>query len=185
MAIGGKLRTDCFVSGAGVLTGRIDEMDERTAALDMTEEAVADPCSLVRAFDQPGNIGEHELAALVAYDAEVWMQRGERILGDLRLGGGDERKQRRLAGVGQADDADIGDQLQPEPYPPLLALEARIGAARRTVGGGLEVRVTEAAVAACGETLALAEFGEIGDQRLVIVFEDLRADRDAQHDVAA
>ena len=47
------------------------------------------------------------------------------------------------------------------------------------------MRVAEAAVAALGETLALAELGEIGDQRLVVLLEDLRADRNAEHDVGA
>ena len=56
------------------------------------------------------------------------MERGEGIVGDLRLGGGDGGEQGRLAGIGQADEAGIGDQLQPQPQPALLALLAGIGA---------------------------------------------------------
>ncbi len=47
------------------------------------------------------------------------------------------------------------------------------------------MRVAEAAVPAFSQKLALAEFGEVGDQRLVIVLEYLRADRDAEHHVGA
>ena len=107
---------------------------QRAAALDMAEEAVADTGAFMRAFDQARDVGEHEFAALVADDAEIGMQRREGIVGDLRLGGRDAREESRFAGIRQADDADIGDQLQPQPDPFLLALEARIGAARRLVG---------------------------------------------------
>ena len=68
------------------------------------------------------------------------MQGGERIVGDLRLGMADARQEGRLAGIGQADQAGIGDQLEAQPEPALLARPARIGAARRAVGRGLEVR---------------------------------------------
>ena len=176
-AVGSKLAAHRLVSVARVIAGHVDEMDQRTAALDMAEETVADPRTLVRALDQPRNVGEHELRALVADDAEVRMQRREGIVGDLRLRRGDARKQRGLPGIRQADDADIGDELQPEPNPLLFAFLAGIGAARRAVGGGLEMRVAEAAVPAFGQKLALAELGEVGDQRLVIVLEYLRADR--------
>ena len=85
------------------------------------------------------------------------MQRRERIVGDLRLGGADRGEERRLAGIGQADEAGIGDQLQPQPDPALLACLAGIGVARRLVGGRLEMRVAEAAIAAFGEHEPLAE----------------------------
>src|SRR5690606_25796092 len=45
--------------------------------------------------------------------------------------------------------------------------------------------VAEPAIAAFEQDLALADFGEIGDQRLAIVFEDLGADRDLEDDVGA
>ncbi len=85
------------------------------------------------------------------------MQRGEGIVGDLRLGGGDRGEEGRLAGIGQADQPGIGDQLQPQPDPALLACLAGIGAARRAVGRGLEMGVAEAAIAALGQHESLAE----------------------------
>ena len=90
---------------------------------------------------------------VVRDDAEVRLQRRERIVGDLRLGRRDAREEGRLAGVGQADEADIGDQLQPQPDPRLLARRGPgwRGAGARLVDD-LEMRVAEAAVAALGET---------------------------------
>ncbi len=47
-----------------MLTGRVDQMQQNTAALDVAEEAVAEPDAFVRAFDQSRNIREHELARI-------------------------------------------------------------------------------------------------------------------------
>ena len=53
------------------------------------------------------------------------------------------------------------------------------------VGGGLEIGVSEPAIAAREQHDALADFGEIGNQRFVVVFEHLRADGDAQDGILA
>jgi hypothetical protein len=90
-------------------------MQEHARALDMAEEAVADADAFMRAFDQAGNVGQHEFARVDARHAEARMQRRERIVGDLRLGGGDGGEEGRLAGIGQADQTGVGDQLQPQP----------------------------------------------------------------------
>jgi hypothetical protein len=45
-----------------MLAGGFDQMQQHPAALDMAEEAVTEAVALMRAFDQPGNVGEHELA---------------------------------------------------------------------------------------------------------------------------
>ena len=62
---------------------------------------------------------------------------------------------------------------------------AGIGAARRLVGRGLEALVAEAAIAARGEPEALADLGQVADQRLVVFLVDLRAGRHLQRDVGA
>ena len=120
------------------------------------------PAPSLRAFDQAGNVGQHEVALVDADDAEIGMERGEGIVGDLRLGGRDGGEEGRLAGIGQADEAGIGDQLQPQPDPLSCAVQAGIGVARRLVGRGLEMGIAEAAIAACASTNALADFGEVG-----------------------
>ena len=47
------------------------------------------------------------------------------------------------------------------------------------------MRVAEAAVAALGQHDALAELGQVGDQRFFVFVVNLRADRHLEHDVAA
>src|SRR4029079_5066624 len=83
---------------------------------------------------------------------------------------------------GQADEAGIGDQFQPQPDPALFTLLAGIGVARRAIGGRLEMGVAETAIAAFGEHEFFAKRGEVVDQRLAILVENLRADRHLEHD---
>ena len=179
-AIGDQFAANCPVVGDHVLGGAVDEMDQGDAALDMTEEAVADAGALVGTLDQAGNIGEHEVAAADPDHAEIGMERGERIVGDLGLGGRHGGEEGRLAGIGQADESGVGNELQPQPDALLDAVLAGIGMAWRLVGRGLEMGVAEAAIAALEEADALADRGQVGDQRLVVLLEHLGALRNAQ-----
>ena len=47
------------------------------------------------------------------------------------------------------------------------------------------MRVAEAAVAALGQHHALADLGQVGDHRLLVLVENLRADRHLEHHVVA
>ena len=155
-AIGGELAADRAVVGAGVGARRVDQMHQGAAALDMAEEPVAKAVALVRALDQAGNVGEHEVAPVDLDHAETGMERRERIIGDLGLGGRNRGEKGRLAGVRQPDQAGVGDQLEPEDERALDPFLAGIGAARGAVGRGGEMGVAEAAVAARGDDDALA-----------------------------
>ena len=117
--------------------------------------------------------------------AEAGMERRERVIRDLGLGGGHGGQERRLAGIGQAHEAGIGDELQAKDDPALLALLAGIGAARRPVGRGGEIGVAEAAIAALGKQHPLADMGHVGDDRLAVLVEDLGAGRDLEDHVGA
>ena len=147
-AIGLELGADGAVGLAQLLLRAVDQMDQHAAALDMAEEAVAEAGALMGALDQPGDVGQHEFAIASAHDAELRGEGGEGIVGDLRLGPADGGQQGRFAGIGQADQPGIGDQLQPQPDPALLAGPAGAVLARRPVGRGLEMGIAEAAVAA-------------------------------------
>ena len=128
---------------------------------------------------RPGMSATHELAALVADDAELGTERGEGIVADLGLGVGDGVDEGRLAGIGQADQADVGEQLEPQPDPHFLARPAGAVLARGAVGRGLVAGIAAAAVAAFQEDDALALFGKVGEQGpLLVVGEDLGSDRD-------
>jgi hypothetical protein len=131
------------------------------------------------------NIGEHKFASVNVHNAELRIERREWIIGDLRLGGADCSKERRLPGVRQSDDTGIGDEFEPQTNGVLLTRETGIGATGRAIGRSLEVRVTEAAVAAARQHDALAYFGEISKQRLAVFVVDLRADRHLEHRIGA
>ena len=88
--------------------------------------------------------------------AQVRHQRRERIVGDLGAGGGDARDQRRLADVGEAEQPDVGEQLELEADVALLARRARLGLARRAIGRRREVDVAAPALAALGDDEPLA-----------------------------
>ena len=54
VAIGREFRADGPIGVAGVFAGRVDEMEQRAATLDMAEEAIAEAVALVRASIRPG-----------------------------------------------------------------------------------------------------------------------------------
>ena len=75
----------------------------------------------------PGMSATHELAVVGLERAEHRLERRERVGGDLRLRARHAREQRRLARVGQADEPDVGEQLEVQLDG---ALVARAGRAR-------------------------------------------------------
>lgn len=71
------------------------------------------PAPWLARFDQAGDVGQDDGAVFAqGGHAEVGPQRGKGVIGDLGAGGSQRGQQRALAGVGQTDDADVGDQLQ-------------------------------------------------------------------------
>ena len=105
---------------------------------------------------RPGRSASTNSSSSTPHHAELRLQGGEGIVGDLRPGARDRGEQGRFAGIGQADQPGIGDQLQAQPDPALLAGPALVGAARRAVGRALEMRVAEAAIAALQQHVPLA-----------------------------
>src|ERR1700680_2591874 len=105
----------------------IDEMHENRAALDMAEELVAQTMSLMCSLDQSGNVGDDDRLIVIRLDdAEVRDERGEGIVGDLRLRRADRRDQRRFAGVRESDDTDVSDEFELDGQLALLAVVARL-----------------------------------------------------------
>ena len=117
----------------------------------------------VRPLDEAGHVGDHEALAAPAHHAQVGRERGEGVVGDLGARPGDAADQRGLAGVGVADDAHVGQQLQLELEVLLLPLCAGLREARRLVGGGGEVHVAEAAAAALADHEARAGLAHVGE----------------------
>src|SRR5690606_29539061 len=101
--------------------GRVDDVDQRRAALDVAQEVVAEAPPLGSTLDQAGHVGDHERRLAGGDHAEVGDQGGERVVGDLGPRARDRGDQRRLAGAREADQADVGDDLQLEAYDELVA----------------------------------------------------------------
>ena len=89
-------------------------MHEQFGALDVPQELCSESSAGVRAFDQSWNVGDHEIdVAFVRqlaqrHNAQVGLERGERVVGDLRLRRRDARDQRRLAHIWVPDNSNIG-----------------------------------------------------------------------------
>ncbi len=135
--------------------------------LDVAQELVAEPAPLGRALDQAGDVGEHEIVVLPAHHTEVRFQRGERVVGDLGLGRAHHRDQRRLARVGEADERGVGEQLQLELEPALLAVLTLLGEARRTARVRQEARVAAPALTTAGREPRVAVVQQVGEELAV------------------
>ncbi len=141
---------------------------------------------MLGAFDQAGDVGhDHSPVGVQFHDAKLRVERGERIIGHLGPGGGDGSQQRALAGVGHADEADVGDELQFQAQSPLLALGSRLGVARGLIGGAFEMPVAASAFAAAGDDHAFFRRIEIGQEQLMIRVENQSAGRDVNDQIVA
>ena len=156
----GQLLVDDFevfyrVGAAGLASRHIDQVKQQAGALDVAQELGAEAGAEVRAFDEAGHVGDDEglLIRLFAHgdDAEVGFEGGEGVVGDLGLGGGDAGDEGGLAGVGIADQADVGQQLEFQAVIALLAGAAQFVLARGLVDAGGEVLVAASAAPALGD----------------------------------
>ena len=117
------------------------------------------------AFDESGNVGHHETAALAdAHHAQMRMQRGKRIVRHLGTRIRHGAQQSRLAGIGHAEQTDVGEHLQLERERTALAGLARRRAPRAAIGARLEMGVPETALAAVGHEQRFAVAGDFADQ---------------------
>ena len=84
-------------------------MQQQPRALEVLEEAHAQAGAGRRAFDQARNIGDDEASLRIdAHDPELRMQGRERIFGHFRPRGRQRTRERRLAGIRRAEEADVG-----------------------------------------------------------------------------
>ena len=122
---------------------RLDEMDQHARPLDVAQELVAkaDAAGCAPSI-RPGKSARTKARSPpIGNDAEIGMLGGERIIADFRLSARQPAQQRGLAGVGQADQAGVGDDLQLQDDPALLAGRAGLRLARRPVGRVAKARL--------------------------------------------
>ena len=128
----------------------------------MAQELDAQAVAQVRAFDETGDIGHHETAEIrELHHPKVGFEGSEGVVGNLRAGGRDARNEGGLAGVGETDQAHVGQEFQFEAEAFLIAGAAGFVLGGRLVGGGGEARVALAAFAAARHREAFAGLGEI------------------------
>ena len=172
--------------GIRVDRSNVDEVEQDTGALQVLEEADAEAGTVGGSFDQARDGGDGgALSGASPHAAQGGGPRGVRGGGDLRAGCGDGADERALAGVGQAEQADIGEDAQFEAQLALLARLARRRLARGAVGARLEMDVAEATLAASGQQDRFAVDIKIGDDLPAIDIGDDGADWNTQQDVLA
>ena len=89
------------------------------------------------------------------------LERRERVVGHLGMRAGQAREQRGLTGVGKPDQPDVGQQLQLQRQPGLLAGKAALGEPRGLVRGPGEALVAAPAGPAAGDQRALTGADEV------------------------
>ena len=150
--------------GAAGCVGDVDQMNQQAGALNVAEELGAQAGAEMRAFNEAGHIGDDEglLVGLLADGdhAEIGFEGGEGIIGDFGLGGGDAGDERGFAGIGIADQADVGQQLEFEPIKAFLAGAAQLVLARGLMGAGGKVLIAAPAATAFGDDQALVGLAE-------------------------
>ena len=122
-------------------------MHEETRALEVSEELMAEAGAVGRALDEPGDVGDGQLALLrPVHHAEHGLERRERVVRDLRLRVRDPPEERRLAGVREAGERRVDDELEPELELELVSGEAGLREARRLPSRCREAGVSAAAL---------------------------------------
>ena len=94
-------------------------------------------------------------------------------------------QERAFAGVGHADQADIGDEFQFQSQSALLAFGAGFGIARGLVGGAFEMPVAAPAFAAAGDHDGFSRHVEIGQKDFMLFIENQRTGRDGDDEILA
>lgn len=142
--------------------GGIDEVDQNPRSLHVTEKAQAESRPLMGALDEPRYIGDHKRPSLrQTHHTQVRDKGGEWVVGDFGAGGGDLRYEGGFAGVGEADEAHLGEELQLEPDMPLFSCSSFLGKARSLATRGGEVHVSLPAVSTPGHHIAVPVAGEV------------------------
>ena len=141
---------------------------------------------LVRALDQSGDIRNSGAARRAEYqNADMRLQRGERIVRDLGPRGGELRQQRGFARVRKADQAGIRDGAQLEHEVSLFSRRARRAFARSLIDGRFEMVVPLPATSAFAENEGISDIGKIDHMLLhslaIFIFDKLADDQTGRH----
>ena len=144
----------------------VQDVHQGGAALDVTQEVVAEALAFAGALDEAGNVGDGEADVAGLDHAQVGDQRGEGVVGDLGARSGHGRDEARFACGREADQGDVRNGFQFQDDVAGFAFDAE----QREAGSAALLRgqrgVAESADAAGGGD----EFGAFADE----VGEDVR-----------
>ena len=88
------LAADRLQVGPRIRPGAVDDIRENLRALDVPKEAQAETRAVRGAFDQPGDVGEHEPLVPRRHHTQLGVKGRERIVGDLGRGRSQRSEQR-------------------------------------------------------------------------------------------
>src|SRR5579871_4533486 len=128
----------------------------------MTKKLNSESVAEVRALDETRDVG-HDEAAIVLHldDAEVRLERGERVIGDLRASGRNTGDQSGFSGVRKADQSDVREKLEFQTEALLFAGTAGFMLRGGLVRGSGEAGVAASAASSAGDGEALAGLCEV------------------------
>ena len=165
-----KLLEDGAPLGDRIVRAAVDDAQEGPRAFDVPQECVSETVADMGARDETRHVGDQRGARirlrLVARDedAQVRGGGGERIGPDARSCLGERGEQRGLAGVGRAHQPDVGDRLELELDPALLARVPLLVMARGSVRGRHEVDVAAPAAPAASHHQAILSFEQLPER---------------------
>ena len=98
---------------ASLAAGHVHQMHQQAAAVDVPQEVVTQARALAGALDDAGNVGHDEADALVhVHHAQIGVEGGKVVVGDLGVRLADHAEQRGLTHVGEAHQSHVRQQLQ-------------------------------------------------------------------------
>jgi hypothetical protein len=167
----------------------VDKVEKQAGSFDVAQELSAETGAEVRAFNEAGHVGDDvgKLIGLFADcdDAEVGLEGGEGVVGNFGLGGRDAGDQGRLAGIGVAYEADVGEQLEDEAVVAFFAGATELVFAGGLVDGGGKVLIAAASATTFGDDDAFIGGFEIVDQLARVLVEERGADGNLEDDGVA
>ena len=129
-----------------------NEEGEHARAFDVTQELQPQPLSLMRPFDDAGNIGHHERAVIrEGHNAEVGLKRGKRVVGNFWAGRRDDGEQGGLSGVRLPHQADVCNEFEFEFEGSDFSLFAGLPFAWRLMRGRGEEGISLSAASGLGD----------------------------------
>lgn len=138
--------------------------EQERVALNVAEESQTQSASLGSPLDDAGNVGHHEgTSVAIGHDAERGFEGSEGVVGYLGARVGERADQCRLTGIGEADQTDIGEELQFQDHHHFLHGLAGLGVARCLIGGGAELEIAQSAASAFEQHHDLSVFDDIAE----------------------